>query len=223
MRIRVVAFVFVWTCGLATAAIGSYQEEPVQVEPADLSRRAELIGKEVAIDDRVSFYVPRTGADPDELQLRRTNVTFLVARKLRPEKYRTLIAVLVKGVLRRDAGRLVCDVKEITPVPGDMDRLERGLSGLSARDHETRKAWAAWADRRARDFKDEALLKKARTLEIEALRIEADRTRLGVDAPREWLAMAWSARRKKILEPEPSALGHRAWRRSSPRRRRPTT
>jgi tetratricopeptide (TPR) repeat protein len=210
MSIRVAAFVFVWTCGLATRAIGSYQEEPVQVEPADLSRRTELIGKEVAIDDRVSFYVPRTGSDPDELQLKRTNVTFLVARKLRPETSRRLISVLVKGVLRRDAGRLVCDVKEITPVPSDMDRLERGLAGLSARDHETRRAWAAWAERRARDFKDEALLKRARTLESEALRIEADSKRLGVDAPREWMEMAWNARRKKVLEPEPSALGHRA-------------
>jgi len=204
------ALVIIGTCTLATAAIGSYQEESVLVEPAELARNADLIGKRVALDDRVRIYVPRAGTEADELQLYRTNVTFLVPRNLRPESYRRLISVLVTGVLRRDEGRLVCDVKEITPVPRDMERLERGLKGLSGRDHETRKAWAAWAERRARDFNDEALLKKAKTVESEALRIEADSKRLGVDAPREWLAMAWKARGRRIPEPEPSALAHRA-------------
>ena len=43
-------------------------------------------------------------------------------------------------------------------LPATSMRLERGLSSLSGKDFETRKAWAAWAERRARDFKDEALL-----------------------------------------------------------------
>ncbi len=222
MSIRA-AIVMVWTCGLTSGAIASYQDDPLQVEPADLARRADLIGKEVALDDRVRIYVPRTGTDPDELELQRTKVTFLVPRSLRPESSRHLRGVLVKGVLRRDEGRLVCEVKEITPVPSDMDRLERGLTGLSPRDYETRKAWAAWAQRRARDFNDEPLSMKARTLESEALRIEADSKRLGVDAPREWLAMAWNARKRRVREPEPSALAHRALGRNSPRRPLSTT
>jgi hypothetical protein len=212
MTIRSTALLLVWTCALANTARGSQQEGPLPVEPADLSRRADLIGKEVAIDDRVSFYVHRTGSEPDELQLKRTNVAFLVPRGLRPESSKRLSSgsVLVSGVLRRSEGRLVCDVKRITPVPGDMERLERGLAGLSGKDHETRRAWAAWAERRARDFNDEPLQRKARTLESEALRIEADSKRLGVDAPKEWMALAQNARRRGVVEPEPSALGHRA-------------
>ena len=47
-------------------------------------RREDLIGKEVAVDDHVSYYVPRNGTEPDELQLKRTPITFLVPRRLRP-------------------------------------------------------------------------------------------------------------------------------------------
>ena len=36
--------------------------------------------------------------------------------------------------------------------------------------------------------------------------------RLGVDAPEEWLAMAKDARRRRVPEPEPEALAHRAFR-----------
>ncbi len=57
--------------------------------------------------------------------------------------------MIVRGVLKRDGGRLVCAVTEIKPVTGDLDRLERGLASLSAKDFETRKAWAQWAERRA--------------------------------------------------------------------------
>ena len=57
-------------------------------------------------------------------------------------------------------------------VPGDLDRLERGLKDLGPKDYETRKAWARWAERR--DYKvtlidesegDEAGIKSA-TLEL---------------------------------------------------------
>ena len=51
---------------------------------------------------------------------------------------------------------------------------------------------------------------RARTIEGDALRIESEMKRLGVDAPREWLAMAQEARRRQVPEPEPSALAHRA-------------
>jgi hypothetical protein len=101
-------------------------------------------------------------------------------------------------------------VTDIKPVTGDLDRLERGLASLPAKDFQTRKAWARWADRRAREFKDAALLERARAIEGDALRIESELTRVGVDAPSEWLAMAQDARRRHLPEPEPSALGHRA-------------
>ena len=118
--------------------------------------------------------------------------------------------MIVRGVLKRDGGRLICAVTDIKPVASDLDRLERGLASLSAKDFETRKAWARWAERRAKDFKDNALRDRARTIEGDALRIESEMKRLGVDAPREWLSMAQEARRRQVPEPEPSALGHRA-------------
>ncbi len=116
------------------------------------------------------------------------------------------------GVLRRDGTRLVCDVTELKAVAGDLERLENGVKSLSARDSETRKAWARWAEKRAKDFKNEALLEGARELEAEAFRIETAMKRLGVDAPQEWLAMAKDARRRGVPEPEPAALAHRALR-----------
>jgi len=203
----------VCTAGLTADTMAFFQAEAVPVEPADLGRRVDLIGREVAVDDRVSYYVPRNGTDPDELQLKRTPITFLVPRRLRPSSSTQLRSALVHGVLKRDGSRLVCEVTELKPVAADLDRLERGISNLNARDFGTRKSWARWAERRALDFKDQALLKRARELEGEALRIEADTKRPGVvDAPEEWLAMAREARRRQVPEPEPSALAHRALR-----------
>jgi len=212
MRLPTWAFLIVCTVGLAPYALGFFQAEAVPVEPSELGRRTDLVGQEVVVDDRVSYYVPRSGSEPDELQLKRTPITFLVPRRLRPPSTTRLTSALVRGVLKRDGSRLVCEVTELKPVGNDLDRMERGLSSLPGKDFETRRAWARWAERRAKDFKDEALLKRARALDGEALRIEADMKRLGVDAPQEWLAMAQEARGRHVAEPEPSALGHRALR-----------
>jgi tetratricopeptide (TPR) repeat protein len=197
---------------LATPAKGQAPGTAIPVEPAELERRQDLIGKEVVIDDRVRFYVTRDGDQPDELQLKRTPITFQVPRRLRPPSSQRLNSVIVRGVLRRDESTLICAVTDIKPVSGDLDRLARGLSSLQAKDFETRKAWARWAERRAKEFKDPALLDRAKAIEGEALRIESDLTRLGVDAPRAWLTLAQDARRRNVAEPEPSALGHRALR-----------
>jgi hypothetical protein len=206
-------WVFLLVCAscLAPTAMGFVQEQAVAVDPAELARRDDFIGKEVAIDDHVAYYVPRSGTDPDELQLKRTRITFLVPRKLRPASTK-LSSVIVRGVLKRDSGHMVCEVTNLAPVASDLDRLNQGLSSLGANDYATRRAWAAWAQRRAKDFKDEPLRKRARALEAEALRLEADMKRLVVDPPQEWLEMARSARRGQVSEPEPSAQAHRALR-----------
>jgi tetratricopeptide (TPR) repeat protein len=199
-----------WLVLAAGAALGATQDEETAVEPNELARRNDLVGKKLVVDDHVMYYVKRPGKEPDELQLRRTNITFLVPRQLRLESKPT--AAVVHGILRRDGTRLVCDVSEVRPMPGDLERLENGVKGLSARDAETRQAWARWALKRAREFKDDGLLKRARDVEAEAFRIETAMKRLGVDAPSEWLAMAKDARRRKVPEPEPAALAHRALR-----------
>src|SRR5204863_2865631 len=142
---------------------------------------------------------------------KRTPVTFRVPRRLRPLASARLTSgasALVHGVLNRDGGRLVCQVTSLQAVPSDLDRLERGLQDLGPKDYERRKAWARWAERRAADFKDDALRKRAKALEGEALRLESKWKRVAVDAPQEWLAMAQDARRRQVPEPEPSAQAH---------------
>jgi tetratricopeptide (TPR) repeat protein len=198
------------TVALMGTASAQTTRDAVPVEPSELERREDLVGKAVVVDDHVRFYVNREGQEPDELELKRTSVIFYVPRALRPPPMTRLNSALVYGVLKKNAGRVVCEVTAIKPVSGDLDRLSRGLASLPAKDFETRKAWARWAERRAREFKDPALLDRARSLEAEALRIEAEMMRVGVDAPREWLNLAQDARRRNIPEPEPSALGHRA-------------
>ena len=210
MNVRIAVMVCIFAGGSTRAVFGSFQDEAVPVEPADLARRPDLIGKKVALDDHVVTYLRRTDQDPDELQLRRTKVTFLVPRKLRPETNPR--AVLVTGILRRDGSRVVCDVSELKSVASDLDRLETGVKGLGAKDFQTRKDWAIWAERRARDYKTDTLLQRARELEVEAFRIQTAMKRLGADAPKDWLAMAKDARRRKVPEPEPAALAHRAFR-----------
>jgi hypothetical protein len=195
---------------IAPAAFAIAQDDAVSVEPVELETRKDLIGKPVVVDDHVEYYVTRTGTDPDELQLKRTKTTFLVPRRLRPSSTR-MTAAIVRGVLRQVGGRLVCEVTELRAVAKDLDRLERGVAGLAAKDFETRKAWARWATRRAEAFGDKVLRERSLALEGEALRIETGMNRLGVDAPSEWLAKAIDARRREVPEPEPSALAHRAF------------
>ena len=210
MKLRAWAGVLACACGLVAPALGQTPNEAVSVEPNELERRPDLIGREVVVDDHVKYYVPRNGGAADELQLKRTPITFEVPRRLRPPASTRLTAVIVRGTLKRDGGRLICTVTDIKAVTSDLDRLEHGLASLSAKDFDTRKAWARWAERRAKDFKDDALRDRARTIEGDALRIESEMKRVGVDAPREWLSMAQEARRRQVPEPEPSALGHRA-------------
>ena len=69
--------------GLAGSAIGRQQSDN-RVEPSDLERREDLIGREVVVDDRVKFYVTRKGSEDDQLELKRTSVPFRVPRRLRP-------------------------------------------------------------------------------------------------------------------------------------------
>jgi tetratricopeptide (TPR) repeat protein len=202
---------------LALAVAGSTrllwaQTTPLPAEPAELERRADLIGRTVEVDDHVTYYLPRAGGEDDEIQLKRTNVMFRVPRRLRPAVAPRLSAVVVRGVLNREGSRLVCKVTEITVVPSDRERLDRAVAELAPRDFESRRKWAAWGERRALDFKDNALYKRAKEIEADAMRLKADLKRLGVDAPQEWLAMAKDAKASQIPEPEPSALAHRAFR-----------
>ncbi len=210
---RTLVTLLVWLLAWVGGAIGR-QPADNRVEPSDLERRADLIGREVVVNDRVKFYVIRKGTEDDQLELKRTSVSFRVPRRLRPPAHSRMAAVVVHGILKRDEGRLICEVTSLQIVPNDLERLERGLAGLLPRDSATRKAWARWAERRATDFGEEQgpLMKRARELDAEVLRLEGQLKRGAVNAPQEWLEMAQDARRRKVPEPDPSALAHRALR-----------
>lgn len=199
--------------GTGRPILGQTRNEPVAVEPGDLDRRFDLVGKLVTVDDRVRFYQYHPGQGYDELMLKRTDVVFRLPPPLRPEASPRPMPVIVQGKLIREGGQIVCEVTSLKVLPNDVDRLDQAITALPATDFESRKAWADWAERRARAFKpeDRALLQRARSLQADALRIESEQKRTGVDAPGEWLRLAEDARRKRIEEPYPSALAHRAF------------
>ncbi|WP_165220278.1 hypothetical protein [Aquisphaera insulae] len=188
------------------------QEAAVPIEPADLGRRADLVGKLISVDDRVKHYIMTPSGPFDELHLKRTNVVLRLRGPQRPRSQPRPMPVIAVGRLAREGDQLVMDVSSLAVQLSDLERLEKGVSALPPGDFENRKAWAAWAEKRGAEFKDAALSEKARGVLTEALRLEADGRRGTVDAPREWLAMAEEARRRGVKEPEPSALAHRAFR-----------
>ena len=122
-------------------------------------RRQDLVGREVLVDDRVAYYVPRNGAEDDELQLKRTPITFLVPRRLRPPARSRVVAAVVRGVLEREGSRLVCRVTGLELKAADLDRLNAAVGLLGLRDYQTRRAWARWAEHRATGFRDDALMR----------------------------------------------------------------
>jgi hypothetical protein len=204
-----------------SSALGA---EPVAlvVEPAELTSRADLLGRMVAVDDRVGRFQwhnnPSTTTPDrpyDEIYLKRTPVVFRLPPRLRYETAPRAAAARIEGVLRREGNELVCDVTAVDLFPTDLERVQRAVALLDPRDAERRVGWARWAERRARAFAragdnaEAPLLEQARRLEGEAILIEAD-VRPGADPPRRWLELAHRARQRAIPEPEPGALAHRA-------------
>jgi len=188
------------------------QEPATPVEPSELIRRADLVGKLVVVDDRIRFFQNHPRFGYDELYLKRTPIAFRLSPELRPDVPPRQPAVLVQGRLGRDGQRLVVDVTALELQPTDLERFDKAIASLPPRDFETRRRWTAWAAKRAKDFGDKALASRAEQVAAEAVRIEGDSKRSTVDAPAEWLAIAEQARKRGVPEPEPSAQAHRAFR-----------
>jgi hypothetical protein len=198
---------------LLPAAPGRAQEgRPVSVEPGDLTRRQDLVGREVEVDDRVARFQYHPDSGFDQIFLKRApDVSFELPPRLRPAQSPSVVGVKVRGVLRHREGRWWCDVTGFEPQPSDLDRLNRAVSMLSKSDAETRTVWARWAEKRGLAFNDDALLRRAREVEGDAIRAESEK------APRRdpaayWLALAARARAHQVPEPEPSAQAHRGFR-----------
>ena len=197
-----------WVVLLGTA-IARGQVPPKVVEPSDLERRADLVGTAVSVDDRVRLFLPHPGRGVDEILLKRTPVVFRLPAGLRWTRAPEASAARVDGVLKRDSDGIYVDVTAVTLLEDDLKRLERGVAALAPADAEGRAAWARWAERRGSEFADQALRKRARELDAQALRLDADRP--DADPAARWLRLAHRARGLK-REAEAGFLAHRAFR-----------
>lgn len=209
IRAAAIILAFCWSYEIGHAA---WQETPIRVEPAELMKREDLVGKLVTVDDRIRFFQNHPRVGYDELYLRRTPIAVRLPESLRPASPPRSPSVVVQGRLTREGSRLYIDAAAIELQPPDLERFDKAVAALPARDHEARRGWARWAAGRARDFSDEPLAARAKVVEADALRIEADARRSTVDAPREWLDLARQGRKQGVAEPAPSALAHRAFR-----------
>lgn len=207
---RVAAFIILLAA--VTPASTAQQETATLVEPADLARREDLVGKLIVVDDHIRFFQNHPRVGYDELYLRRTSVPFRLPPPLRPETPPRNQVAIVQGRLTREGSRLYVDATAIDLQPSDLERFEKAVASFPARDFQARREWSRWAAKRAKAFGDDDLAARARVVEADALRIEAEMRRLGVDAPQEWLSLAQQGRKRGVAEPEPSALAHRAFR-----------
>ena len=197
--------------GRSVAVAQTSQPAGVPVEPAELMNRADLIGREVIVDDRVRYFQFHPGEGYDEIQLKRTPVTFRLPRTLRPPSAPGNPAIQIRGLLKREGEQWVCDVSSFLLLPSDLDRLDQAVSRLASNDFASRKAWSDWGLSRAKAFDDKPLRERSLKLEGDALRIEADSLH-DSNSPKVWLQLAEEARRRQVPEPEPSALAHKAFR-----------
>lgn len=180
------------------------------VEPTALIKRPDLVDHEVVVDDRVRYFQHHPGIGFDQLFLKRTEIPFELPTRLRPSQSPSMPAVEVRGILRRRGDRYWVEVTSFRPMTSDLDRLNRGVALLPKSDVEAKMSWARWAEQRADAFDDEPLRKRAREIEIEAIRAESDRPT--GDGPTFWLGLADRARARKLPVPEAEALAHRGFR-----------
>ena len=197
------------------------QGKPTIVEPEVLTKRPDLVGKEIEVDDRARFQShPDTGYDQVLLK-RAPEVICEIPRALRP-RHPSAPSVKVRGILRKENSRIFIEVTALDLLPSDLDRFNRGLAFASKNDTDTRMGWIRWADRRIDAFQpkdakhevdpiDVALAEKSREVEAEVIRIESDKPPKDATADY-WVKLAERARSRRIPEPEPSAQAHKGFR-----------
>ncbi|MBY0396313.1 MAG: hypothetical protein K2X91_07565, partial [Thermoleophilia bacterium] len=176
---------------------------PLSIEPVELGRRDDLANKLVVVEDRVARIQFHPGRGFDQIFLRRAPAVVMeLPEPLRFKKSPQAPAVRVTGIVRGEGARWWVDVTAVDLLPADLDRLNSALATTPRVDVEKRQAWVRWAETRADAFEDETLRARARQVEVEILRDEAERP--GRDPAGHWLGLARRARSRKLPEPEPS-------------------
>jgi hypothetical protein len=187
---------------LATLAPG-----PDFVEPTELLRRPDLVGREVVVDDRVRYFLEsKRGQGYDQLLLKRTDALFRLPPKLKFGRPPSEANARIKGLLRIEDSRWVVDVSAIEMLPGDIERLETELGKLRKEDFNGRRNWAYWAEKRGKELNEPKLEARGVVLETEALWLEAARP----DADN--LGLVARIIGRPIPEPVRNALAHRGFR-----------
>ena len=192
----------------ALVSRSSARAEALRVDPAELTKHPEWIGRELEVEDRVRYF---QGNQFEEMVLKRSNVHFRLPARLRPSGNGEIQVAQVRGVLKREPGDLYFDVTSLQRHPRDPERLEQGVRPLRDDDAKGRHAWAIWAKQRGEIYDDPTLTNRARDLEWDAIQIEASHPPAD-DPSAQWLALAHRARAWPIPEPTPSALAYRAYR-----------
>ena len=179
---------------------------PDFVEPTDLVRRPELVGKDLVVDDRVRFFLEsKRGQGYDELMLKRTEVPFRLPPRLKFSRSPSEPNARIMGTLKADEGRLVFEVLAIEMLPADLTRLDREIAKLRPEDFQAKRTWAFWAERRGKELNDPKLEARGVELEGEALWTEASRPEV------DNLALAAKSARRPVAESLRNALAHRGF------------
>ena len=200
--------------GLLIVAAGGIDPAPARaadpaviVEPTELARRPDLVGREVLVDDRIRYFLEsKRGQGYDELILRRTEVPFrlgLGSRFARPPSEPNAV---VRAVLKVVDGRLIGDVITVDLLPADAERLDREVGRTRPDDFAARRTWALWAERRGRELNDPKLEARGVALEGEAFTTEANRPSADV------VALADAAAGRPIPPTVRNAIYHRGFR-----------
>ncbi|WP_435015673.1 tetratricopeptide repeat protein [Tundrisphaera sp. TA3] len=160
---------------IAAAMIGQ-AGSPDEIEPSELAGRADAIGREVIVDDRVRYFLEsKRGQGFDEIHLRRTDIVLKLPARLKFPRSPTEPVVRARGILTRTDGRLGFDVTSLELLPNDPERLEHEIGRLRAEDFAGMRRWGLWAQRRGRELNEPKLVERGIRLEGEALWVEAAR------------------------------------------------
>ena len=151
-------------------------DDAVAVEPGELGRRPDLVGRELIVDDRIKYFLEtRRGQGYDELLFKRTEVPFKLlagSRFARPPSEPNAVA---RGTLKLVDGHLIFEVFTLELLPGDVERLDQAVARLRPDDFAGKRSWALWAEKRARELNDAKLGARGTALEADALWVEAGR------------------------------------------------
>jgi tetratricopeptide (TPR) repeat protein len=193
---------------LLAALLGLLAAE-IEVAPADLENRKDLVNQTIVVDGRVKgTFQFHKNKGFDEFHLQKSPVTFRLPADLTFNAPPRAPVVRATGIVKQVGRHRVVDVTKLEIQPTDIDRFNRAVRALRNDDATSREGWSEWARRRAAEYQDDALAARAAEVAADAIAIEAARP--GADR----VALAEKARSRHVAEPFPAALAHQGFRKS---------